>query len=81
MNEGLQPRKRISVELNGDDVILADILTTSLRLTELSKSKSERDEALLTLALKALNKAMSDYRAETGVKYPNHEQMKAYLAD
>lgn len=81
MNEGLQPRKRLSVELNGDDVILADILTTSLRLTELSKSKSERDEALLTLALKALNKAMSDYRAETGVKYPNHKQMKAYLAD
>jgi len=74
-------KKRISVELVGDDAILADILTTSLRIGEMSKSKAERDQVLVSLALKALSMSIEDYREEFGVKYPNSQQMSDYLAN
>lgn len=74
-------KKRISVELMGDDAILADILTTSLRIADMSKSKAERDQILISLALKALNMSIEDYRAEFGIKYPTSTQMAEYLAN
>jgi hypothetical protein len=52
-----------------------------LRIGEMSKSKAERDQVLVSIALKALSMSIEDYRAEYGVKYPNSQQMNDYLAN
>lgn len=70
------PTKRISSELIGDDAVLASVLETSLQI---SGSKLTKDAILISLAIKALNKAVDDCRAKTGKKFPNSDDVKSFL--
>jgi hypothetical protein len=74
-----QPKKRISLELKGDDVIKADILETSLQLNRLSRSKSERDAELVSLGLSALEFVMMQVSKESGKKYPSAQDVRSFL--
>jgi hypothetical protein len=70
------PSKRISCDLIGDDALQADILVTSLQI---AGSKMIKDSALVSLAVKALNKIVSDCSKETGKRFPNEADVLKFL--
>lgn len=72
--------RRLSAELVGDDAIEADMLETILRLGEHHRSKLARDSALVSLAIRALGRAIEDCRREQGKKFPSTADLVQFLA-
>ncbi len=72
--------RRLSAEIVGDDAIEADMLETILRLGEPHRSKLARDSALVSLAIRALGRALEDCRREQGKKFPSTADLDAFLA-
>ncbi|MCH9743249.1 MAG: hypothetical protein K0U21_08595 [Proteobacteria bacterium] len=72
----LAPVRKISAELTGDDALQADVLITSLQL---SGSKLAKDKALVSLALKALSKAVEDCGRETGKRFPTEADVLDFI--
>jgi hypothetical protein len=70
------PSKRISCDLIGDDALQADILVTSLQI---AGSKMIKDAALVSLAVRALSKVVSDCSEETGKRFPNEADVLDFL--
>jgi len=66
--------KRMHAEFRGDEAVELDILEVMLRMDEVSRTRIECDTKLMRLALKALDRAIAEYCARTGLRYP------AYLA-
>jgi hypothetical protein len=66
--------KRMHAEFRGDEAVELGILEVMLRMDEVSRTRIECDTKLMRLALKALDRAITDYCARTGQRYP------AYLA-
>jgi hypothetical protein len=69
--------KRLSTELLGDYAVMANVLETVLQI---HGTKSEKDNMLISLALKALNKSIDDCRVITGKMYPNHDDVINFLS-
>ncbi len=68
--------KRLSTELLGDYAVMANVLETILQI---HGSKSEKDNMLISLSLKALDKVIEDYRIQTGKTYPNYDDITSFL--
>lgn len=74
--ETIAPTKRISAELIGDDALQTEILVTSLQLVG---SKLAKDAVLVSLAIKALSKVVTDCSEQTGKRFPNEADVLAFL--
>lgn len=70
-------KRKVSIELLGDDAVSYDILEKSLKLKQ--KSKRDKDEAVLQLAIECLEKVIDDCRKQSGTRYPSLEQVKVHL--
>jgi hypothetical protein len=71
--------KRIHAEFRGDEAVELDILEVSLRLGEVARTRMEADTQLARLALKALRRAISDYSAKSGQRYPSFRALARFL--
>ena len=73
--------KRIHAEFRGDEAVEIDILEVMLRMGEVARTRIEGDTRLVRLALKALNRVMTDYTDRTGQRYPTYTILMKYLDD
>lgn len=71
--------KRISAELTDDNAIKLDIIYTTTRLN--GETKKDADKLFCEMATLAVEKAIDDCRKVTGVQYPSHSQLIAFLSD
>jgi hypothetical protein len=71
--------KRLHAEFRGDEAVEIDILEVMLRMGEVSRSRIEGDTRLVRLALKALNRVMTEYCNKTGLRYPTYAILMKYL--
>lgn len=71
--------KRIHAEFRGDEAVEIDILEVMLRMGEVSRTRIEGDTRLVRLALKALDRVMTDYTGKTGQRYPSYLVLMKYL--
>ena len=71
--------KRLHAEFRGDEAVEIDILEVMLRMGEVSRTRIEADTRLVRLALKALNRVMTDYCSKTGLRYPTYVVLMKYL--
>ena len=71
--------KRLHAEFRGDEAVEIDILEVMLRMGEVSRTRIEGDTRLVRLALKALNRVMTDYCNKTGLRYPTYTVLIKYL--
>ena len=69
--------KRISAELSGDSAIRAEVIYTTTRLSE--EPKKEADRMFCELSMYSLEKVIELCKNETGVQYPSHAQLLAFL--
>jgi len=81
MNRSTHGRiKRIHAEFRGDEAVEIELLEVSLRLGEIARSRIDADTQLVRLALKALRRAIDDYCAQSGSRYPPYSALLGYLA-
>lgn len=73
------PVRRVSAEIFGDQAVDLEIMEVSLGLNRATRSKGDRDAKLVTLALAALRKAVSQYSAENRVRYPELGEFSEWL--
>ncbi len=71
--------KRMQAEFRGDEAVELDILEVMLRMDEISRTRIECDTKLMRLALKALDRAIADYCAKTGQRYPAYPALVKFL--
>jgi len=71
--------KRMHAEFRGDEAVELDILEVMLRMDEVSRTRIECDTKLMRLALKALDRAIADYCARTGQRYPAYHALLKFL--
>jgi len=71
--------KRIHTEFRGDEAVEIDILEVMLRMGEVSRTRLDCDTRLVRLALKALDRAIADYGAKTGQRYPGYQDIMKFL--
>lgn len=71
--------KRLHAEFRGDEAVEIDILEVMLRMGEVARTRIESDTKLARLALKALDRAISDYSARTGQRYPSYTVLAKFL--
>lgn len=71
--------RRIHAEFRGDEAVEIDILEVMLRMGEVSRSRIDCDTKLVRLALKALDRAVAEYCAKTGQRYPGYPALAKYL--
>jgi hypothetical protein len=71
--------KRINAEFRGDEAVDVDILEVTLRMGEVARSRLESDTRLVRLALKALDRAMAEYCARSGQRYPTYVLLSKFL--
>jgi len=71
--------KRMHAEFRGDEAVELDILEVMLRMDEISRTRIECDTKLMRLALKALDRAIADYCAKTGQRYPAYPALVKFL--
>lgn len=69
--------RRISTELQGDQAVVVDTTIATLQLK--TGTKKEIDSQLISLALDALEKTISDCSKATGKRFPDANDVKAYL--
>lgn len=72
--------KKITASFIGDEAIELELLEKSLRLDKQFKTKSERDNHFISLALDALGKCIADCSMSLLTKYPSYNEVKQYLA-
>lgn len=77
----MEPARRISAELRGDDAVEADMLETMLRIQEMVRTKVERDSMLVQLAIMSLGRIVSDFRKKTGKRFPTAQDIEDFLHD
>lgn len=75
----MEPTRRISAELRGDNAVEADMLETILRIHEIGRTKVERDSMLVQLAIMSLGRVVTEYRQKTGKRFPTAQDIEAYL--
>lgn len=73
------PVRRVSAEIFGDQAVDLEIMEVSLGLNRATRSKGDRDAKLMTLALAALRKAVSQYSTENRVRYPELSEFSEWL--
>ena len=73
--------KRIHAEFRGDEAVEIDILEVMLRMGEVSRTRADCDTKLVRLALKALDRAVADYSARTGQRYPGYVALVKHLEE
>lgn len=73
------PVRRVSAEIFGDQALDLEIMEVSLGLNRATRNKGDRDARLLTLALAALRKAVSQYSTENRVRYPELGEFSEWL--
>ncbi len=73
--------KRITAEFRGDEAVEIDILEVMLRMGEVSRTRIECDTKLARLALKALDRAIADYSARTGQRYPSYTVLERFIEE
>lgn len=71
--------KRLHTEFRGDEAVELEILEVMLRMGEVARTRIESDTRLVRLALKALDRAIADYCARTGQRYPTYVVLSRYL--
>jgi len=71
--------KRVTAEFRGDEAVGIDILEVMLRMGEVSRSRVECDTRLVRLALQALDRAIVEYCAKTGQRYPGYQDIMKFL--
>ena len=71
--------KRVHAEFRGEEAVEIDILEVMLRMGEVSRTRIECDTKLVRLALKALDRAIADYSAKTGQRYPVYPALVKFL--
>jgi hypothetical protein len=71
--------KRMHAEFRGDEAVELDILEVMLRMDEVARTRIECDTKLIRLALKALDRAIADYCARTGQRYPAYPALVKFL--
>jgi hypothetical protein len=74
-----RPYKKISVELVGDSAIHAEVLETSLSISQHARIKAKKDELLVSIALLSLEHVMDQCKQETGKRFPDYEDLMAFL--
>lgn len=75
----MEPARRISAELRGDDAVEADMLETMLRIQEMGRTKVERDSMLVQLAIKSLGHVVSECRKNTGKRFPSIQDVEEFF--
>lgn len=75
-----QEIKKISATYIGDEAIGIDLLEKSVRVNKLFRNKSERDTALVSLALSALKYCIETYKKQHSVKYPSYDDILEFLS-
>jgi hypothetical protein len=73
--------KRIQAELRCDAAVELEILEVMLRMGEVSRTRVECDTKLVRLALKALDRVITDYCARTGQRYPTYGVVASHLEE
>lgn len=71
--------KRLHAEFRGDEAVEIDILEVMLRMGEVSRTRIDCDTKLVRLALKALDRAVTEYCAKTGQRYPGYAALVKHL--
>lgn len=71
--------KRINAEFRGDEAVEIDILEVMLRMGEVARTRIECDTKLTRLALKALDRAVTECCARTGQRYPTYTALVKFL--
>jgi len=71
--------RNITVKLEGDDAILANLLVTLLRVK--GDKKTEKDKALVELSLKSLNYVVNEVKIKTGKPYPSSLDIENFLKE
>ena len=69
--------KRIAAELSGDIAIKAEIIYVSTGLAK--EAKKEADSIFFNLAVNCIEKIIDECRSATGVQYPSHSQIIAFV--
>lgn len=73
--------KRINAEFRGDEAVAIEILEVMLRMGEVSRTRIECDTKLVRLAIKALDRAITDCCGRTGQRYPTYSVLLGYLEE
>jgi len=71
--------KRVNATFFDDEAIEVEILEKALRIDKLTTTKTERDTALVRLAIHGLRFAIDTYSKASSVKYPSADQMKIFF--
>lgn len=71
--------KKISATYWGDDAVGVDLLEKSLRVDKVYRYKTEKDTAIVSLALSALKYSIEIYKKQNSVKYPTYENILDFL--
>ena len=69
--------KRIAAELTDDYAIKLEILYAATRLN--NETKKDADRMFCEISVLSVEKIIEMFKKETGVQYPSHAQLLAYL--
>jgi hypothetical protein len=73
------PVRRICADFHGEASVEVDMLEVQIGIHRAARNKSERDAALMEIALLSLKKHVEAFSAMTGEKYPDYRLLAEWL--
>jgi rubrerythrin len=71
--------KRINAEFRGDEAVEIDILEVALRMADVARTRAECDTKLVRLALRALDRTITQYCSRTAQRYPGYAALARFM--